>query len=49
MAIIQTMVVTLKDGSDAVINTSDFDPAVHTRPSAPKPKHPIKKKTGVRN
>jgi len=48
MAIVQTMTVTLKDGSNAVINASDFDPAVYTRPSAPKPKRPSKKKIGVK-
>ena len=30
MAIVQTIAVTLKDGSDAVINASEFDPALHT-------------------
>tara|TARA_R110000824_G_scaffold14098_1_gene60441 strand:+ start:1549 stop:1710 length:162 start_codon:yes stop_codon:yes gene_type:complete len=53
MAIIKTIAVTLKDGSKAVINASDFDPAVHTLPSAPKQKPPVKKKiaysSGVRN
>ena len=30
MAIVKTMAVTLKNGAKAVINVSDFDPAVHT-------------------
>jgi len=30
---VKTKVVTLKDGTTAVINTSDFDPAIHTEVS----------------
>jgi hypothetical protein len=48
MATLQTMTVTLKDGSVAVINASDFDSSAHTvstakkKPVAPPPrKKPI--------
>ena len=41
MAQIKTQVVTLKDGSTAVINAADFDPVIHT---AGKPKAKAEKK-----
>ena len=45
MAQIKTQVVTLKDGSTAVINVADFDPALHIA-GKPKPKA-VKKKAKV--
>jgi len=43
MAQIRTQVVTLKNGSSAVINAADFDPALHTI-GKPKPKKKVKAK-----
>jgi hypothetical protein len=47
MAATPTKTVTLKDGTEAVINAADFDPSVHTETGAeaPKPRRGRPKKT----
>ena len=48
MGIVKTLLVTLlKDGTQAVINASDFDPAVHQE-GASKPKPKPKKKAAAK-
>ena len=44
MAQVKTQVVTLKDGSAAVINAADFDPKLHSNLSAVKKSAPPTKK-----
>lgn len=43
MGVVRTIAVTLKDGSTAVINASDFDPALHTVAGTKKKKEEIRR------